>query len=744
MFKWADKLIRHPFQAYSREIKVFLLSFVILQAVMLPLVLLGAFGFDIPVVRQVIGFIYLTFIPGYMLLCLIKPDKLDKTTIVVYSVGLSLAFNMFLGFLINIVYPLVGIAKPISSISLIITWIIVNSIFCYIFLKREKDTAIPLPFEIKELLSPQVLFLILLPLLSLLAVRLLQVYLNNTALIILICLIGIVPLLSISSRLLPEKYYPFALYCMALALLWHQSLSSEFLIRYDSFAEYHYFNLVNQSGVWDFRIPQNYNGMLSITVLPAVFCQVMNISGEVMFKVIYQILYALVPVALYLVYKNQFGSRRAFLAAFFFTSIYVYFLLMPSVGREMIAELFCALLILQVTDTEVTAKGKTLFIIWGASMAVSLYSLSYIYIGFLIIAAVILYLFKVRKSYISLFSAVLFIVICLTWYMYLSSASSFSRIIDIGKDIYSSIITDFFNVFNRDINAVLATTLPDTVHLISRIIWYLILLFLLVGAASLFSLLKKKVISREYGALALINYVLLGLCVVLPFFSNTLGWPRMVHIAYIILAPFCIIGGEIVFKALFRIFKFVIRRASPEIFIETGLVVVLVLYFIFNSSLPNEIAATSSGRSHPLIYSHIKSGERMPEVNEEIQFWSESPVKQEVSSAQWLSTYRNKDIDIYASYWSNGVPVLISYAMIPTDQTIDLTPETDANTISDNYIYLGYVNTVLGYGTTTTLYHVPTHSIKDDFYWDISRINPILDRADKIYANGSSTIYWAR
>ena len=48
--------------------------------------------FDAPVARQVIGLIYFTFIPGFLILKL-KLNELDRVETVLFSVGLALRFE---------------------------------------------------------------------------------------------------------------------------------------------------------------------------------------------------------------------------------------------------------------------------------------------------------------------------------------------------------------------------------------------------------------------------------------------------------------------------------------------------------------------------------------------------------------------------------------------------------------------------------------------------------------------------
>ena len=81
--------------------------------------------FDVPIARQVIGFIYLTFVPGFVILKLLKLDELDGVDTFLFSVGLSVAFLMLAGLFINEFYILFGFSRPLSIRSLMI---IINSL----------------------------------------------------------------------------------------------------------------------------------------------------------------------------------------------------------------------------------------------------------------------------------------------------------------------------------------------------------------------------------------------------------------------------------------------------------------------------------------------------------------------------------------------------------------------------------------------------------------------------------------
>ena len=94
------------------KITEFLVVIFSLQFGLLGLCLLDALGFQVPLVRPIVGFVYLTFVPGALLLRILKVHKKSGVETVLYAAGLSLIFDMFAGFFINTVYPFVGIDQP--------------------------------------------------------------------------------------------------------------------------------------------------------------------------------------------------------------------------------------------------------------------------------------------------------------------------------------------------------------------------------------------------------------------------------------------------------------------------------------------------------------------------------------------------------------------------------------------------------------------------------------------------------
>ena len=79
---------------------------------LLPIILIAvaniAILFDIPFLRQVAGILLLTFVPGLLIVYILRSKDIGLTTITVLSVGLSVAFAMLFGILISSLLHAIG------------------------------------------------------------------------------------------------------------------------------------------------------------------------------------------------------------------------------------------------------------------------------------------------------------------------------------------------------------------------------------------------------------------------------------------------------------------------------------------------------------------------------------------------------------------------------------------------------------------------------------------------------------
>ena len=161
--------------------------------------------------------------------------------------------------------------------------------------------------------------------------------------------------------------------------MYQTTLISPYLVGTDIYVEYHFYQLAAVNGFWDASIPSTVNSCLSITMLAPVYSLLLNIDGIWVFKAIYPLLFALVPLILFHVFSQQMSQKKAFLAVFFFMAVPTFMLEMIALCRQQIAELFFALVVLLLVDRVLrTGQKLTLLVIFSLAIIVSHYSLGFI------------------------------------------------------------------------------------------------------------------------------------------------------------------------------------------------------------------------------------------------------------------------------------------------------------------------------------------------------------------------------
>ena len=732
------------------EIKKFLKVILTIQLAMWGVICLDTIGIQIPILRQLIGFIYLTFIPGIVILRILKLHKLSSIETLLYTVGLSIATLMFTGFFINLIYPLFGISGPISLVPLLITISIVVMVLCVLSYIRDKDFSDPAHIDVKDILSPPALFLCLIPFLSIFGTYLVNFHHDNILLMFLIVIIAIIAILIAFDKFIPKNLYPLAVFVIAISLLYHRSLISMYIIGWDIHYEFYLANLVKLNGIWDQTMYGTCNAMLSIVMLAPIYSIITDMSITWVFKIFYPLLFALVPLGLYRVFQKQTNDKIAFLSVFFFMSFIRFFSPMP---RQNIAEFYLVLLILPMIDKDINKiKRSFLFIVFGVSLGVSHYGTSYIYMFCLISAWLILVLMdspvmqKSDENFYSKFGrsekkpagnplssyakdrtisstfVLLFIIFTLTWYMYVSSSSAFNSIVRIGDHIGSSIFTEFLNPEAAQGLDIIITATVSPLHNVLKYLHLLSMFFIAVGIITLILKCRDMKFEREYVAFSLITFLICIGGIALPYFASALNTDRLYHITLIFLAPFCIIGGITFFRMMSKVVKasWTDQRVISSL---KALSVFLAIFLLFNTGFVYEVAKDHPG-SIALSQESIKE---YGDTKEKAGFYCIYILEQDVFSARWLSKNTNKQhLRIYSD-WDAKFHVLSSYGLMGRHGNI-LSPDTTILHEIDAYIYLRRLNVVDG------IMAKPIYNTTEIFL--------ILEKNGKIYSNGGSEIYY--
>ncbi|MEN4006580.1 MAG: DUF2206 domain-containing protein [Methanobacteriaceae archaeon] len=431
---------------------------------------LGLNNIIIPIMTPLITFIYLTFIPGFLILRVFRIHKLSNIETILCAVGLSILSLMFIGFFMTVFYPLLGISKPITLIYLVATISLYMLALCVLSYIRDRDYSDPDFININEHFNSGFLFLCILPFLAIFGSHALNFYNNNLISLVLFALIGLTPILVIFDKI-PKKLYSFTVWIIAISLVYVSSLVSVYVWGWDIQNEFYLANLVIQFSYWNLSLQDAYNAMLSIVMLAPIYSIFTGINLDHVFKIIYPFLFSLVPLGLYKIFKMQTNSKIAFAAVFLLMSTNTVYIELLSVARQMVAELFLVLMLLLIFSKSSNKSLIILFILFGMGLIFSHYAITYFFIFTLLCVSILSNLhrriinkksnnllnFQNRKN-TGLNMIILGFLISFTylWYTNIAGGSATAGILAVLQAIYM----DFLQKIIQNINLLLVLALP--------------------------------------------------------------------------------------------------------------------------------------------------------------------------------------------------------------------------------------------------------------------------------------------
>ncbi len=636
---------------------------------------------DVPIARAAIGIGYLTIIPGFIFVKILKLNNLSSIETLIYSVGFSVAFLMFSGLVINQFGSLAGLTFPLATLPLslfINTLVIVGAAIAYLRQGRKKPVS---PQE--DRLHGSTLILALIPVLGVAGALFVNASGNN--MILLAMILGIAALFVggvFFER--SKKTYAFAILMIALALLLHVSLIGSYILPSggDIPVELYVFEGTRLNMHWDpiFMVPTDeiygrYNAMLSITILPTIYSNMLGVDPTWVFKIIYPLIFALVPVALFVLWEPYIGKKLGFIAAFLFMAQSTFFTEMLALNRQMIGELFFVLLLTMLLSKKLDKSVRFLgFAIFGFGLIFSHYALAEIFL-FLILAAWATSAFYLRRPSFNLqFGMVLFFFVAMfLWYIYTSGAVVFQSFLTFTSYI-SAQLGDFFNPASRGTTVLTGlglTESPSVLNTISRGFAYLTEIFIVIGVLAL---ILKKIpfrFDRDYIVLSILTAIFLVFLTVVPGLANALSMTRFYHILLMILAPFCAVGLWLISRKLAH------RRKEVAFAVLT--VAILVPYFIFQTNFAYEVTGTQSW-SVPL------SGYRMDPI--QLYGYMGYIDAYSVHGAEWLAAktpYQGRLAADNALFTS-----LTAYGLVYRGYMTELTPQHYL--YPSEYVFLSYIS----------------------------------------------------
>ena len=699
---------------------------------------------DIPILRPCVSFVYLTFLPGFVILHSFGVKFQGIAVESFLSVCISVLFLMFAGLLTDVLYLAVGISAPLSTLPLLIT---ISTLTLVVFVfgllkKNEGPKELPEFFGFK--INKKGVFLCLLSILVLILSIIGAVY--DNVFLMLSVITGIAAIFSASVYLrnrITSTYFMFILFTVSLSLVLQTSLISRHIMGWDIFREYQVFVSVSRTETWvPSGIVSSYtsdtilNSLLSITILPTVYSTIMSFDGELIFKIVFPFIFCFVPVILFKTYETQLGKTVALLSVFFFIAdpLNLYGLGSLSLMREMIVYLFISATVFCFINRDLSiSTRKVLIIAFSAGIAISHYSFAFLY-AFLILFVYIAMRLSGKKHEILNLALVFSVVgIVFVWYMYISSPP-LNKLIVVFEYIGSRFTQDLLTSQRIDPGMSAISPLSQVMSLnglIHKVIIYISEFFVAVGIAVLALKPKKISYGHLFRWMGLFAAFLLVICLAVPNIAPVLNFSRYYRFTMVFLAPLFTLGGLIFLGLFAKIWKpsrikhkFAARNLSLFI-----LVLILVIFFFFRSGFANTIILDYPD-SYSLDFNRMKTS---PIFGVRFGLYSISNLESDISSARWLSSQTGKSPLVYSEQ-TIGNSTLIDYAYIKSENIAYLYGQTQLE--SGAYVYLRSLNIVMGMVSNSS-YDNP------GAYFNLSDLYPSLSQTNLIYSNGASEVFSA-
>jgi uncharacterized membrane protein len=689
-------------------------------------------GFNIPIVRQAVVFAYLSFMPGFVFLGALKAGRIGTLEYILFSVGLSIALLMFVGLFANELCTILGFSQPLSNIPIVITTSVLTIGLSIIGWRRDiESTLLSISFnDVGKIPIIQTALLMILPILGVVA----AIYAKGAVPLLIVTIATLFVISVLSKKLIPVKLYPLLIFTVSLTLTLQFTMITPHVMGTDSPLEYFVYKLTAINCHWT---PLNigsspqpaFNSMLSITILPAIYSALMNVDGELLFKLLYPVVFSFVPLILYkILAKRQWKTGALLSALFFISSPIVFYGVEPlSLNRQIVAELLLLLSVFLLLEKPFSNRNNRLiFIVLGGALAVSHYSLMIIYLIFL----VLIYAYGRVKSrpdnvldvkiILLLFSA------AFSWYSLIPSGI-ITHISNTVSFLISHFSSDLFSPGARSSDIFTAHPVQNIASPINWTLFIIAHFLVLIGILAVMLNKQDIQLDLKYRVMITLSAILLFLAVAVPNLAPTLNFTRYYQITFLFLAPCFVFGGKILFMLSKKVLNWMTGHHNVRVkHVDAAMLLIGVFvsaYFLSQSGFINHIAG-GSPLTFTVDWDRIRTS---TDPNFKMGFYIDFTPEQDIASATWLSKFMTNSSITYSDFVSMAHPLKI-YGLISEANLMILTNETKME--SNSYIYLRYFNVIDGFVTPSP-----------DWVFNTTELSPILNYSNCLYTNGGSMVY---
>lgn len=191
-------------------------------------------------------------------------------------------------------------------------------------------------------------------------------------------------------RLRPGPVHLAVFFC-GLALLLGTALRSWYIAGHDVQREYRLFHTALANGHWDIATYRDaYNACLSVTLLPTMLCNLTGLDPVYVVKVVPSLVFAVCPVAVYLIAQRFVTRGPALLGVLVFVAFPTFYSDMPFLTRQEYAFTFVGAAFLAATNLRFSVgRRRLVFGAFALGVLFSHYSTNYVLVAILMLGLVI-------------------------------------------------------------------------------------------------------------------------------------------------------------------------------------------------------------------------------------------------------------------------------------------------------------------------------------------------------------------
>jgi uncharacterized membrane protein len=598
------------------------------------------------IILGIVWFIFLGFLPGFVLIGLLKLKDISWVEGLLYIIGLSLVFDMVVGFAINSIYPLFGI-MPFNRLIMTVTWLgIVAILLIVVVIYRD------------ELLKPY--------------------------------------------RWDNQWVTVGLLYIISVAIVYQTSLLTNNLVGSDIHLEYFYANQPVLNGFQDMSTYAYINICLPITILIPMYSVLSGLEVMWVFKAVQPLVLAILPVILYKIYKLQFGKTVAVLSTVFFITLPLFTMDAVQLIRQQYAMIFFALTTLVLIGRNTGMVTKIILgSIFGFGVAISHYGVGTGFMGYMVIGIVVISFFKIgwihwlwgkvmryntpfditdgkwKPIVVWIAIAIVSVGVGLLYYhntgtgvgiqaaankpmeivkytantMVIVTPSKPAVVLDnVTVTPATSQTVEWSSDWQRSFDIAIREPLLRTavgfdfgeaspLGKVWRILQYLVELCVLIGLVRLV-IRPMPYLRTEFLVFIITSaFVVLGMYV-LPTNGFGMGAVRVFVVTLIFLSPFFVLGVEVIAKWIIKLFKVEWKQS----FLVGSTAIILIPYVLFNSGAVFELTKSTTIDRIDIPFSPALSGYRLDMTT--------YLTDEDIEAMAWLKDKMTKDYPIFGDWHS--------------------------------------------------------------------------------------------